>query len=50
MFMTSNRLRAYEVCVRHLGFLRLENSGKQRDGVVLRRGGGGEREEQGRET
>ena len=23
-------------------FLRLENSGKQRDGVVLRQGGGGE--------
>lgn len=40
MFMTSNRYSELTRCVFVISdFLRLENSGKQRDGVVLRRGG-----------
>lgn len=42
MFMTSNRYSELTRCVFVTSdFLRLENSGKQRDGVVLRQGGGG---------
>ena len=42
MFMTSNRYSELTSCVFVISdFLRLQNSGKQRDGVVLRQGGGG---------
>ena len=45
MFMTSNRYSELTRCVFVISdFLRLENSGKQRDGVVLRQGGGGGKE------
>lgn len=48
MFMTSNRYSELTRCVFVISdFLRLENSGKQRDGVLLRQGGGGGKSKEG---
>ena len=49
MFMTRNRYSELTRCVFVISdFLRLENSGKQRDGVVLRQRGGEEKSKEGK--